>query len=294
MIAGVRLFLEDAHALEDRIALSAGSGGAFQIDPSGPPLAPLAERSAGRGRYRQRAKLPRPPWRPPTMGERDRLLTNTFGERSRTVAIVRVFEPGKNDELASKMHALSSASLDELRSATRAEHEPWDSDIITSLLARISRLCIVRGPLEFRGLAEHVPDCHSTTFVACENKFYGLHVDDGGRVPIASLDSAANRISVNIGEHDRYLNFLNLDVVTMMERVGRTFVTDAYVAGLSDGIGRAFLECHPDYPVVRVRVRPGEAYIAPTQNILHDGANFMAATIARHLTFSGSIAVKGA
>jgi hypothetical protein len=28
----------------------------------------------------------------------------------------------------------------------------------------------------------------------------------------------------------------------------------------------------PDYPVVKLRIRPGEAYIAQTENLIHDGS----------------------
>jgi hypothetical protein len=34
-----------------------------------------------------------------------------------------------------------------------------------------------------------------------------------------------------------------------------------------------FMTLFPSYPVVRVRIHPGEAYVAPTENILHDGSS---------------------
>lgn len=33
----------------------------------------------------------------------------------------------------------------------------------------------------------------------------------------------------------------------------------------------AFLRKYPEYPVMRLAVMPGEAYIAPTENMIHDG-----------------------
>ena len=32
------------------------------------------------------------------------------------------------------------------------------------------------------------------------------------------------------------------------------------------------MRAFPDYPVVRLTIRPGEAYIAPTENLIHDGS----------------------
>jgi hypothetical protein len=37
-------------------------------------------------------------------------------------------------------------------------------------------------------------------------------------------------------------------------------------------IARDFMRAFPSYPAVRLRIRPGEAYIAPTENIAHDGS----------------------
>ena len=36
-------------------------------------------------------------------------------------------------------------------------------------------------------------------------------------------------------------------------------------------LGRKFLRVFDDYPITRIRVKPGDAYIAPTENIVHDG-----------------------
>ena len=38
-------------------------------------------------------------------------------------------------------------------------------------------------------------------------------------------------------------------------------------------IGREFMERFPDVPVVRCRIGPGDAYIAPTENLVHDGSH---------------------
>ena len=37
-------------------------------------------------------------------------------------------------------------------------------------------------------------------------------------------------------------------------------------------VSRLFLTKYPNYPVFRIKIEPGEAYIAPTENIIHDGA----------------------
>ena len=39
----------------------------------------------------------------------------------------------------------------------------------------------------------------------------------------------------------------------------------------AESIRELFLSNYPDYPVIKIRVSPGEAYIAPTENMIHDG-----------------------
>jgi hypothetical protein len=35
-------------------------------------------------------------------------------------------------------------------------------------------------------------------------------------------------------------------------------------------VGKVFMQSFPRYPVIKLMVRPGEAYIAPTENLIHD------------------------
>lgn len=43
--------------------------------------------------------------------------------------------------------------------------------------------------------------------------------------------------------------------------------------GNLNGIGSAFMIRSPNCSVVRLRIRPKEGYIAPTENIVHDGSS---------------------
>jgi hypothetical protein len=37
-------------------------------------------------------------------------------------------------------------------------------------------------------------------------------------------------------------------------------------------LGQRFMKACPDYPVVQLRIEPGEAYIFPTDNLIHDAS----------------------
>lgn len=49
--------------------------------------------------------------------------------------------------------------------------------------------------------------------------------------------------------------------------------------------GAAFMRTFADYPIIRLRLRPGEAYVAPVENFLHDStsADFVGANHFRSL-----------
>lgn len=52
-------------------------------------------------------------------------------------------------------------------------------------------------------------------------------------------------------------------------------------------IGAAFMSTFPEDPIVRLRLRPGEAYIAPTENILHDGSSAEVIETNHYLSIRG-------
>jgi hypothetical protein len=51
----------------------------------------------------------------------------------------------------------------------------------------------------------------------------------------------------------------------------------------------AFLHKFPEYPVVRLAVLPGEAYIAPTENMIHDGTTEGMRVLDQQVTVRGRL-----
>jgi hypothetical protein len=98
----------------------------------------------------------------------------------------------------------------------------------------------------------------------------GLHFDRWDKRAVSELESASNRVSINLGPTDRYFIFLNHTALGMFN-ILRALSCD--VANDVHTIGRAFMLNCPEYPIVRIRLKPGEAYVAPTENILHDGTS---------------------
>lgn len=102
----------------------------------------------------------------------------------------------------------------------------------------------------------------------------GLHVDNQDKAVNGLLCGARRRFSINLGCHDRYLLYVNWSVDHVHGN------TDLMARGASasqrgpwQGLVDAFLAAYPDYPVVWLRVRPGEAYVAPLGNLIHDASS---------------------
>jgi hypothetical protein len=50
-------------------------------------------------------------------------------------------------------------------------------------------------------------------------------------------------------------------------------------------LARKFLQVFENHPITRIRISPGQAYIAPTENLVHDGSTETADTadVACHI-----------
>jgi hypothetical protein len=96
--------------------------------------------------------------------------------------------------------------------------------------------------------------------------YVGLHVDSFYGKKASMRNASPNRVCVNIGPDYRYLLFINISLPTMLALVG-----EAQAMNVNELI-RKFMMIFPNYPVLRVMLAPGEAYIAPTETIVHDAS----------------------
>ncbi|WP_327342780.1 hypothetical protein [Streptomyces europaeiscabiei] len=97
----------------------------------------------------------------------------------------------------------------------------------------------------------------------------GLHCDNWFDAPMNARSGSPNRIAMNLGLSDRFLTYINLPLAKIWQLANGTM--DLSTARLTGDLLFRFMEGVSSYPVTRVRISPGEAYIAPTDNIIHDG-----------------------
>jgi hypothetical protein len=147
-----------------------------------------------------------------------------------------------------------------------ALHAP---DAMRGPAERLNAFC--RGALQaLRPMGYAISEPASTITVdRSDGARMGLHLDSWSRLPVMNRGAAPNRICLNIGPEPREFLFVNLPLPQIAARLRAAGVP----VDESDptGMGRAFLAAFPRYPVLSLRVDPGEAYVAATENVIHDG-----------------------
>lgn len=116
----------------------------------------------------------------------------------------------------------------------------------------------------FLGVDEDIPGLPTLTVNPRSALLLGLHLDNWDRLPAALRHASRNRASVNLGPVPRALLFVDLDV------------TEGHLPEIvpdTTAIRRLLMDARPPPAVLRLLVPPGWAYIAPTENLVHDGGS---------------------
>jgi hypothetical protein len=104
----------------------------------------------------------------------------------------------------------------------------------------------------------------------------GLHIDNYDGLPVRKRADARNRICVNVGSQSRYLLFLPLQTDFLLSRVELHPQATAQQRKLASEDHRElvhqYFRLHPHSRIYRIEMAPGEGYVAPTENIVHEGS----------------------
>lgn len=134
------------------------------------------------------------------------------------------------------------------------------------------------GPVVRHGVNWNAPQQCTVTRDEASGRRPGLHVDtwDAGQP-----GEALTRVCLNLGPGDRHFLFVPWSLPALAAAVARTGAPalDASPQGLATLFHR-----HPELPVCRLRLRPGEGYFADTEALIHDGATLGIDQPNAHLT----------
>jgi hypothetical protein len=237
----------------------------------------LQQPESDKAEYNPRAFLPRGPWRKPTEWESQRLWQSSGIADVAFVGVARI----PHELLAALRVVVSETDKDALRQLEPRRIREFIGPFVDYLR---DQFAYKSEPIN-HGIHVHRPGLETVTIDLANRKFLGLHLDSWDRYPLEARARSLNRICVNIGVEPRHFLFVNLplmNIARLLEQESPDSPDRAF-----DSVGPAFMSRFPGYPIVRVRIAPGEAYIAPTDNLIHDASTFDSLEPSVSLTLRG-------
>ena len=233
----------DSDALSRRVRLSAGVTVCQSDD----------------GVYSPGAVLPRVPFREVSGDEWSRLC----GAQEQTVRLVRIPEAAK--ELLNRLRlekVTDPASLDRLHRSRRYVDTMWKLGMAVSEIFEPSNT----RP----GIFLNQPGLLTSTYDSPTSRYVGLHIDAFHGTMPGPGERRPGRITMNVGAELRSFLMVNMS----FDQIVRQPVIAALGQGRFDktDVVRIFCEHFSDYPVTAISIEPGEAYIAETERLIHDGS----------------------
>jgi len=139
---------------------------------------------------------------------------------------------------------------------------------LADLVEYCTGYCAFRDDLKVQGVAVRSLGQCTTTIDTRKNLRIGIHLDSWDRLPVSKRGAARNRLNVNLGYGSRYFLFATRSIMEIAEQASSGSELREHPTGLA----REWLRINPDEPIYSVTVRPGEAYIAPTEALPHDSS----------------------
>jgi len=220
--------------------------------------------------YWPRAFVPKLPWRPLTDEEFELLLGSAESvEPGHWVEVVKV--PQEIFDLYEGARTASRQSNDQALRAYTTGAECQKAIQATVEYARTltwpEHPKVDRPGVFFK--ASGLPTTTPRNFP----ELLGLHIDTAYRnVRLEERRYAPCRLAINVGIDDRFFLFVSISVDQIQCLLNENGIYYCDEPGYPTHEFRtAFMSNFPDSHVVKLRIRPGEAYLAPTENLIHDG-----------------------
>ncbi len=152
--------------------------------------------------------------------------------------------------------------------------------VVHAVAESLSDCFSLGGDLQILGLATHAPGQLTVTRRTPADRKIGLHVDSWDQHKSEGRAESRNRLCINLGSQPRLFCFgdqllSNYTLDSRITNLGRFLCEETFRAG------RFFA----------LKVDPGFAYVAPTENIVHDGSTLFQSEPDLSFTLIGNIAL---
>ncbi len=257
--AGIKIIVDEDINIKDRITLSNGTNPANELTTN------------NQKKYVEKAFKPKKPWRMATLKELDILTTfNDIDDFSNTISLQSI--PNNIVELAQKIGLPDAQSSTELENIFSNQKDSL-KQLYSFVNDYVSRLLYPEHTMTYHGFCINEPHIETVSRENTSSKYMGLHIDTSVKTfDTNKANLCPNRIAINFSKEKRYLLFVNKTVDQLAEMIlSKELIIEINQLDALDLVHH-FFRLYPNYPVVRVAQHPFEAYIAPTDNIIHDGS----------------------
>ncbi|WEB38780.1 hypothetical protein MOV08_05315 [Streptomyces yunnanensis] len=122
---------------------------------------------------------------------------------------------------------------------------------------------------EYLGQALAEPGMATTTNNYQDGRLIGLHLDNWDKLRFADKHTGRRRLCLNLGPGTRYIILGDIDAQATCRAIYPTAYAHRYPH--TDDY-RAYVASGRSFRIVRIRLAPGEGYLAPTEYLPHDGS----------------------
>lgn len=124
-------------------------------------------------------------------------------------------------------------------------------------------------------------------FKSSDIRYMGLHNDGTKLMTIHTAHKFGNRISINLSSESRSFIFVNLSMIQALNMLKKKVNLNENDINIAN-IPQFFFKYFPDYPVLKIDLKPYQYYIAPTDNCFHDGSTLNNINLDICLIYFGS------
>jgi hypothetical protein len=220
--------------------------------------------------YETDAIVPGRQWRKPTASEANILSARGSFHRSWCVRIIDCNFPTVG-RIRSEIENMALESF-----YFRSLDISCDLGALVTELFRYAHVRFV--PSAFLGVFVSPPGLTTITLDHQSGKRIGLHVDSWDKILEANI-AVESRLCINVGPSPRDFLFANVEIPIASSKNTRPRTVMA----------RRFLRSNPLYPIIALRINPGEAYFAPTDYLVHDASSSCATAPDVTLTVLGLV-----
>lgn len=180
------------------------------------------------------------------------------------------------DHTADTVIELVRTSIPDLTTATVQEREEAAAKLVTGYQAApVPRLLAT---------ATAQPGQRTTTEDGRTRLRIGIHVDNWDRLTYADRQHGRHRLGINLGPAHRYLLVADHDIQQICQQLHQeTSIDLSHHYPHTDDLRRYVAAGRP-LRVLRIRLDPGDGYVAPTELTPHDGST-LGATAASTIVF---------